>query len=285
MGKPSLVADAHDAWAPPFYAVAGERRGPPTRPARRHVPVGPAPSRIVVGAGGVWVLGQDAGGATVRRLEPASGAVRRIFRVGGTATGLAAGAGAVWVTRGAELLRLDPASGAVTASSRLCGRGTPVAGRQGVWVAGACVPEEVGTIGPATAAPGVAYRIDPASATPAGAPLRMPGLSVSAGSLAGGVLWLVAAGDDFRDGLTAGRFAVASGATPSDPGRRGPVRRGGAGGRRAAVDRPGPGGSRRRCRAAASSPGAATAGRSRPPRGGCGRCRATRRGTAPGPGA
>ena len=79
--------------------------------------------------------------------------------------------------------------------------------------AGACVPEEVGTIGPATAAPGVAYRIDPASATPVGAPLRMPGLSVSAGSLAGGVLWLVAAGDDFRDGLTAGRFAVASGAT------------------------------------------------------------------------
>ncbi|MGE3233774.1 MAG: hypothetical protein AB7O78_08605 [Thermoleophilia bacterium] len=196
------------AGAPPSPAVTVRA----VRPARSHLPVGPAPSRLVVGAGGVWVLGQDAGGATVRRLDPSSGAVRRTFPVGGTATGLAAGAGALWVTRGAELLRLDPATGAVTASSRLCGRGTPVAGREGVWVAGACVPEEVQTIGPATPTPTVAYRIDPASATSVGGPLRMPGLNVGGGSLAGGVLWLTAGGEDFRDGLTVGRFAVASGA-------------------------------------------------------------------------
>jgi hypothetical protein len=183
-----------------------------TRPARRHVPVGPAPSRIVVGAGGVWVLGQDAGGATVRRLDPRTGAVRRTFPVGGTASGLAAGAGAVWVVRGSDLLRLDPATGAVTASSRICGiHGSVVAGREGVWTAGGCDPDAPGLTGFPFVYSGVALRIDPASATPVGAPLTIPGADVFGGALAGGVLWLFG-GDAPRDGATVASFDVATGA-------------------------------------------------------------------------
>ncbi len=184
------------------------------RPPRARVPVGPAPSQIAVGAGGVWVLGQDASGATVRRLDPATGRVRRVIQVGGTATGLAAGAGAVWVMRGSELLRVDPASGEVTASGRVCGRGTPIAGREGVWVGGACVPGETVSTGLAVASPGVVYRIDPATARPVGAPLRVPGLSLGGGALAGGVLWIDAFSEDadLRSGGGAVPFDPATGA-------------------------------------------------------------------------
>jgi glutamine cyclotransferase len=73
----------------------------------------PDPPRVAVGVGAVWVAVTDRNGATTRgrimRIDPASNRVVGEIAIETPAAGLAAGAGAVWVTDGlGTLYRIDP---------------------------------------------------------------------------------------------------------------------------------------------------------------------------------
>ena len=75
------------------------------------VPVGIRPGPVTAGGGAVWVGSLDEGTLAARR----SGArtVAQTFSLGATPTGLAYGAGAVWVAHGltGEVSRVDPQLG------------------------------------------------------------------------------------------------------------------------------------------------------------------------------
>jgi hypothetical protein len=129
-------------------ALTAPRTVTVTRPGRRRLPAGLAPRAIAVGEGGLWVLGTEGGEATVRRIDQRTGRqVGATIRVGGRATAIAAGAGAVWVVRyrsafdgTTELLRIDPKR-TVGGPTPLPGSVTSVtAGAAGVWVGGVCMP-------------------------------------------------------------------------------------------------------------------------------------------------
>ena len=75
------------------------------------------PGGIAVGGGGAWVT-EDGGDALVR-LDGTTGAIAQRFSIPArgdrsrSPTGVAFGAGSVWVARASETVRLDPRSGAV----------------------------------------------------------------------------------------------------------------------------------------------------------------------------
>jgi hypothetical protein len=94
-----------------------------------------------VGGGGLRTVGAGFGsiwsliGRRVLRIDPATGDVQAVVPVGGDATCLAVGAGAVWIANArGRLIRIDPVTGAV---SRSRGEGaTPAAiaaGARHVW--------------------------------------------------------------------------------------------------------------------------------------------------------
>ena len=60
---------------------------------------------LVAGSRAVWVANEDNG--TVVRVDPAEGVVSRTYDVGGRPSGLALGAGAVWVASDAGIARID----------------------------------------------------------------------------------------------------------------------------------------------------------------------------------
>ena len=79
-----------------------------------------APGGIATGGGGAWVT-EDRGDGLVR-LDGATGAIRRRYSIPArgdrgdltaAATGVAYGAGSVWLARGSETLRIEPRTGAV----------------------------------------------------------------------------------------------------------------------------------------------------------------------------
>jgi YVTN family beta-propeller protein len=75
----------------------------------RSFPAGVSSAGVTVGAGSVWVA--DQGGA-VARVDPVTGAVRRI-RTGGSPDGIAFAGGAVWAAdgQGGKVWRVDPRTG------------------------------------------------------------------------------------------------------------------------------------------------------------------------------
>jgi serine/threonine-protein kinase len=76
------------------------------------------PRALAIGVGAVWVLGADARGYQVLRLDPATGEVtaRTRFAASSRVTSLDVGLGAVWVlsSSSAMLYRINPSSAAVT---------------------------------------------------------------------------------------------------------------------------------------------------------------------------
>ena len=99
-----------------------------------------APGGIATGGGAAWVTEDDGPGLV--GLDPATGRIARTFSVPirgdwhASPTGIAFGAGSVWVARGAQTVRVDPADGHV--ERRI---GTPLAATSivfsgnAVWVA------------------------------------------------------------------------------------------------------------------------------------------------------
>jgi len=161
-----------------------------TRPGRPRIAVGEAPAAIALGEGAAWVLGNDGGVGTVRRLDLRTGRpVGRLILVGADPTAIAAGAGAVWVMRDAgELVRIDPVAGTVSQPVDLSGsRLTLTAGPAGVWVGGVCLPSPT----PATACSRqVAIGIDPSTGEPNGRQVAVPGAQARGVRLAGSTLWV-----------------------------------------------------------------------------------------------
>ncbi len=68
---------------------------------------------LVAGSGGVWVANEDNG--AVVRVDAAQEVVARTYDVGGRPSGLALGAGAVWVASDAGIARIDSATDDVKA--------------------------------------------------------------------------------------------------------------------------------------------------------------------------
>ena len=172
--------------------------GPP-RPPGRHA-LAPAPARVaalvtagqtslprghslslVVGYRAVWVTGI---GITYK-IDEASGRIVRTIPTPGTSpdgcgSGIAAGAGAVWVTHGCQgVYRIDPRSGRVTASLRVAGVGDGIAVADAlVWV---------------TSENGDLLRIQPGTGQIIGQPLRV-GLGEWAITPGAGTLWVTSYG-------------------------------------------------------------------------------------------
>jgi hypothetical protein len=120
-----------------------------TRPGRVRLPAGPTPRALAAGEGALWVLGEDGGEASVRRIDPATGRqAGRTIPIGWRPGAIAAGAGAVWVVRGgrsinefADLVRIDP-SGAVGEPHAAPGLVRSVAASgTSVWLGGVCLPQ------------------------------------------------------------------------------------------------------------------------------------------------
>ena len=150
--------------------VAYEDRGTPavtgtatvvvTKPRTPLVPI--EASRVVVGAGAVWLLTSQDGEAQVVRLNPRTGRVQGTPIPVPGARAMAVGEGAVWLVRGQGqergLLRVDPKTGAVTEIAFSPGGGI-AAGPAGVW---AIECERVPGLRP-TCGRQNAVRIDPAT--------------------------------------------------------------------------------------------------------------------------
>ena len=73
------------------------------------IPVGPGPSALAVGEGGVWVVNRHVG--TLWRIDPATNAPTEVVHIGSDPAAVAVGKGAVWVAGGEEgvVTRVDPA--------------------------------------------------------------------------------------------------------------------------------------------------------------------------------
>ena len=134
------------------------------------------PAGIATGEGGAWVSESDGPGLV--RLDRASGRIAKRFSVPirgdrpGSSSGIAAGAGSVWVARGPETVRVDPASGGVT--KRIL---TPLAATSVVFAAGA--------VWVASAENGRVMKIDPATNRITATPLHatITDLAVGNGSV------------------------------------------------------------------------------------------------------
>jgi streptogramin lyase/predicted Ser/Thr protein kinase len=100
------------------------------------VKVGTPPLRVAAGAKAVWVTSEKDG--TLTRLDPETGEVRFVRKLGSGISGIAIGSNWTWATnsRTGELLRLDPKSGRVLKEIDLPGEPGPLAlGGGRVWVA------------------------------------------------------------------------------------------------------------------------------------------------------
>jgi YVTN family beta-propeller protein len=105
-----------------------------------------SPAAIAAGAEGVWVVSnrgfaccpdRETGTATVFRIDPGTHEVVSTIRVGGNASGIAVGAGSVWVAdvERRAVLRIDPAKQAIAATIPLGGRPVAVAANdESAWV-------------------------------------------------------------------------------------------------------------------------------------------------------
>jgi serine/threonine-protein kinase len=150
--------------------------GPP-RIAGPPIAVGPQPTAIAAGGGGVWVA--DGADGTLRRIDPAAGRVTRQVRLGGSLAGVAVGAGAVWATRRDDgaLVRIDPARGEVVGRPISVARiaGEVAVGEGGVWVV--------------DSGDGLVTRVDPATSQVLGEPIRVGG-DLAGIATGGGSVWV-----------------------------------------------------------------------------------------------
>jgi virginiamycin B lyase len=124
-GASSQVTVAADAvWVGGWDTGKLVRVDPATNRVAAQIPVGrpqESPIAIAATAGAVWVV--DFGGAQVLRVDPATNRVVARIPVRGGAGGIAAGAGAVWVTSGEGgdqrhgwIQRIDPTRNRVVAT-------------------------------------------------------------------------------------------------------------------------------------------------------------------------
>lgn len=162
--------------------ATGRRSGSP-------IEVGPEPTDIAVGGGGVWVANSGQRNGTVSRIDPESReAGEPIEVVEGQVLALAYGEDGVWVAgtelgRGDEIavLRVDPSSSGVEgALIRLDRPGLPVrlaAGAGSVWVA------------QGGSEPGTVARIDPERRRRVGSRARLEG-SPTGVSVGEGAVWV-----------------------------------------------------------------------------------------------
>jgi DNA-binding beta-propeller fold protein YncE/tRNA A-37 threonylcarbamoyl transferase component Bud32 len=100
------------------------------------IEVGTPPLRVAAGAKAVWVTSEKDG--TLTRLDPDTGEVLAVRRLGRGISGIAIGGKWTWATnsRRGELLRLDPRSGRVLKPIDVPGRPGPIAlGAGRVWLA------------------------------------------------------------------------------------------------------------------------------------------------------
>jgi len=100
------------------------------------IEVGTPPLRVAAGAKAVWVTSEKDG--TLTRLDPESGEVLFVRKLGPGISGVAIGSNWTWATnsRTGQLLRLDPKSGRVLKRIPLAGEPGPLAlGGGRVWVA------------------------------------------------------------------------------------------------------------------------------------------------------
>jgi DNA-binding beta-propeller fold protein YncE len=112
------------------------------------IAVGPSPSALAVGEGGVWSLND--GDGSVSRIDAKTNAVGATIASGVTKPGgrIAAGEGAVWITApGLPLVRIDPATNRVTQQFEGEGGGGIAVGHGALWLA--------------NTAAGTIWRIDP----------------------------------------------------------------------------------------------------------------------------
>ncbi len=159
-------------------------------------------AHLAAGYGSIWATAGNAvgrGGAAVYRISPRSDHVVATIRFDGVATGIAAGAGAVWVARPARgigsVVRIDPRS------DRIAGRAIEVGpGPDQVVFGGGVVWVE-------NTSPTSAVRIDPGtlhvSPNPRELPRNTSSYPVSL-ALGGGSLWTAGAGLLTRTSLATG---------------------------------------------------------------------------------
>lgn len=93
--------------------------------------------QVAAGAGAVWILDTDAAyeTGTVVRVDPATNRIVARIAIGMTASGIAVGEGAVWITNGAEVLRIDPLTNSIAARIELGVRAKEITtGGGSVWL-------------------------------------------------------------------------------------------------------------------------------------------------------
>lgn len=174
--------------------ATGRRRG-------RAIEVGPQPTDIAVGGGGVWVASSEQTNGTVSRIDPDSGEAGEPIAVAkGQVFALTYGEDGVWVAASDELrgdqievTRIDPDSSEPEGDFvRLERSGLPVrlaAGAGGVWVAqggGASISAGAGS--------GTLARLDPDKRQRIGSVTRLPGAPTGI-SVGEGAVWVAIGGD------------------------------------------------------------------------------------------
>ena len=98
------VANVTDSTLSRIDAATGRRLGT--------IPLGSTPGGLAAGEGGIWVASPDSGQLLL--VDPRTNRVSRAFPVDGSPAGVAVGGGGVWVSLpGGSVARLDPATGAV----------------------------------------------------------------------------------------------------------------------------------------------------------------------------
>jgi DNA-binding beta-propeller fold protein YncE len=156
-------------------------------PVTAHLPLGRV-TAVAVDGTAVWA----AHGCAISRVDPQTNRVVATVglppvRDGCWVVGMAAGAGALWVSQSSvRLLRVDPHSGRVVATLALFGVGAPVLTDGSVWAE--CCWRGLNTAHPA----GLVVRIAPAS-NQVVARIRLPGLPTAVGAGPSG-LWVTGAG-------------------------------------------------------------------------------------------
>ncbi|MBO0683615.1 MAG: YncE family protein [Candidatus Dormibacteraeota bacterium] len=134
----SLAYDGHSIWAADNASESLARIDPRTNRVVRRVAIGADPFALGWGFGSLWVTSYFGPPQGVLRVDPASGKV--IATIGGPpmgGTGIALGAGAVWVagTYSQTLARIDPTTNRLTAVIPVERYPLAVAaGRRMVWV-------------------------------------------------------------------------------------------------------------------------------------------------------
>ncbi len=174
--------------------ATGRRRG-------GAIKVGPQPTDIAVGGGGVWVASGEQMNGTVSRIDPASGETGEPITVAKSQVfALTYGEGGVWVAasddlRGdqIEITRIDPESSEPDGDFvRLERPGLPVrlaAGAGSLWVA------QAGGAGiSAGAGSGTLARLDPDERRRVGSVTRLPGAPTGV-SVGASAVWVAIGGD------------------------------------------------------------------------------------------